>query len=98
MSVVMPKAPKPTLMSGNAHPQAMAAVRGNTATHVGLWNIEIRCVVTSYASFLLKIFFASAKIHKKSRKPNVSPIIFLTKAPRRRKETEAADFRVFKFI
>ena len=49
-------------MSGNAHPQAMAAVRANTATHVGRWNIEIRCVVTSYASFLLIAVFISSHI------------------------------------
>jgi hypothetical protein len=40
--------------------------------------------------FVFENLFASAKIHKKSRKPSVSPIIFLTKAPPRHEETEAA--------
>ena len=35
MSAVMPKAPKPILISGNAHPHAIAAVRANTTTHAG---------------------------------------------------------------
>jgi hypothetical protein len=41
MSAVMPKALKPILMSGNAHPHAIAAVRANTVTHTGRWNIEV---------------------------------------------------------
>jgi hypothetical protein len=41
MSGVMPKSLKPTLMSGNAHPQAIAAVRANTDTQTGRWNMEI---------------------------------------------------------
>ena len=42
MSAVIAKALKPILMSGNAQPHAMAAVRANTTTHAGLWNMEVR--------------------------------------------------------
>ena len=41
MSAVMAKALKPTLISGNAHPHAIAAVRANTTTHMGRWNMDV---------------------------------------------------------
>jgi hypothetical protein len=41
MSLAMPKALKPILMSGKAHPHAIAAVRANTVTQTGRWNIEV---------------------------------------------------------
>ena len=41
MSAVMPKALKPTLISGNAQPHAIAAVRANTTTHMGRWNMDV---------------------------------------------------------
>jgi hypothetical protein len=47
MSVVMPKALKPTLISGKAQPQAMAAVMANTTTHAGRWNMETFFVIVS---------------------------------------------------
>jgi hypothetical protein len=53
MSAVMPKAPNPILISGNAQPQAIAAVRANTTTHTGRWKREIL------------VCFIAAKLQKK---------------------------------
>ena len=39
ISVVMANSPKPNLMSGYAHPQAMAAVRAKRATKNGRWKM-----------------------------------------------------------
>ena len=40
MFAVMPKALKPTMISGKAHPHAIAAVKANTTTHTGRWNMD----------------------------------------------------------
>jgi hypothetical protein len=39
ISCVMPNSEKPSLMSGYAHPHAVAAVRANIVTHNGRLNI-----------------------------------------------------------
>lgn len=41
MFAVMPKALKPTMISGKAHPHAIAAVKANTTTHTGCWNMDV---------------------------------------------------------
>jgi hypothetical protein len=55
MSAVMPKALKPTLISGNAHPHAITAVRANTTTHTGRWNMDV---------FLINFLKVGAKLAK----------------------------------
>ena len=69
MSAVIPNALKPTLMSGNAHPHAMAAVSVNTTTHAGLWNMDIRdgsiresfCNMAAKVRNILQTKFLSAR-------------------------------------
>jgi hypothetical protein len=56
MSAVMPKAMNPTLMSGNAQPHAIAAVRANITTHTGRWNRDILVFSTLFFSHCYSLF------------------------------------------
>ena len=61
MSAVMPKALNPTLMSGNAQPQAIAAVRANATTQAGRWNMDVLVGSTLFFPFSVFQHFALYK-------------------------------------
>jgi hypothetical protein len=73
MSAVMPKAMNPTLMSGNAQPQAIAAVRAKTTTHTGRWNTDI--FVCSTLFFLFFQCFSTLSYTKLSHQVGANGIV-----------------------